>query len=267
MISAAAFAGDLRHALALDLGVRLEAEAEEPAHDLLLDGRGQSLEHLEAFTLVGDDRVLLRVGAQTDALTQIVHRIDVIHPVFIDHAKRDDALDLAHDGGRILLLLGSVEAVHELHQLFFGLLLREGLQLVLRDLPAALRQIDALDMAHHFGELRKVAEVLLLAEGGVDDPVDHEADHGLNAGVQILSVEHLTALLVDDLSLDVHDVVVFQNALTHLIVAAFDGFLCVLDGAGEDLRVDGCVLVDTKTVHHAENALRAEQTHDVILHG
>ena len=109
--------------------------------------------------------------------------------------------------------------------------------------------------------------MLLLAEGGVNDPVDHEADHGLDAGVQILSVEHLTALLVDDLSLDVHDVVVFQNALTHLIVAAFDGFLCVLDGAGEDLRVDGRVLVDAEAVHHAENALRAEQTHDVILHG
>ena len=46
------------------------------------------LEHVEALALILDDGVGLRVGAQADALPQIVHGVDVIHPVLVDHAQR-----------------------------------------------------------------------------------------------------------------------------------------------------------------------------------
>ena len=74
------------------------------------------------------------------------------------------------------------------------------------------------------------------------------------------------ALLVDDLSLDVHHVVVLEDALTGLIVAAFNGLLRVFDRAGENFGIDGGVLVEAERIHHAENALGAEQAHDVVLH-
>ena len=86
-----------------------------------------------------------------------------------------------------------------------------------------------------------------------------------NALLQILTVEHLPALLVDDLALGVHDVVVFQDVLSGLIVAALDGLLCVFDRAGEDLCVDGRILVDAERLHHVHDALGAEQAHDIVL--
>ena len=89
--------------------------------------------------------------------------------------------------------------------------------------------------------------------------------HRLDIPAQILAVKHLTALLVDDLPLDVHHVVVFQHALTRLIVAALHGLLRVFDRAGENFCVDGRVLVDAERLHHVLHPLRAEQPHDVIL--
>ena len=86
-----------------------------------------------------------------------------------------------------------------------------------------------------------------------------------NALLQVLSVEHLPALLVDDLALRVHDIVVFQNALTRLIVAAFDRLLGVFNRTGENLCVDRGVFIDAECLHHVHDALRAEQAHDIVL--
>lgn len=71
--------------------------------------------------------------------------------------------------------------------------------------------------------------------------------------------EHLPALLVDDLALRVHDIVVFQNALTRLIVAAFDRLLGIFNRTGENLCVDRGVFIDAECLHHVHDALRAEQ--------
>ena len=63
---------------------------------------------------------------------------------------------------------------------------------------------------------------------------------------EVLAVEHLLALLVDDLTLGIHDIVVFQHVLADLEVAALDVLLCVFNGVGEHLGIDGRVLVDTE---------------------
>ena len=94
------------HALTLDLLVLLHADGVQAAHRLLLNGGDHLLEHLEGLLFIGDDRVGLGIGAQADALAQILHRVDVIHPVLIHDAQQHDALNLAHDGaGELLLLL------------------------------------------------------------------------------------------------------------------------------------------------------------------
>ena len=122
-------------------------------------------------------------------------------------------------------------------------------------------------MRHHFEEMLLVGQLRLLAEGAGDIGVHIELHHGPDVLLQILAVEHLPALLVDDLALHVHDIVVFQDALSGLIVAALDGLLRVFDRAGEDLGVDGRILVDAERLHHVHDALGAEQAHDVVLHG
>ena len=129
----------------------------------------------------------------------------------------------------------------------------------------ALGKIDALklrgqrcELLGGFGVLGRTVDILDLA---VDDVFHHTVD----GRGKVLSVEHLLALLIDDAALGVHDVIVLQNIFTDLEIAAFDGFLGVFDCAGEHFRVDGRVLVDAEAVHHAHHALRAEQTHDVVL--
>ena len=74
------------------------------------------------------------------------------------------------------------------------------------------------------------------------EPVRHGAAHELlyhlaDGGMEVLAVEHLAALIVDDVALDVHDVVVFEDVLAGLEIPALDGLLCLLDGVREHLLV------------------------------
>ena len=96
---------------------------------------------------------------------------------------------------------------------------------------------------------------------------NHGGEHGLNGLLQVLPVQHLAALLVDDLTLGVHHVVVLQHGLAGLEVAGLHLLLGVLNGVGEDLRVNGGVLVHAQLLHHAHDPLGAEQAHDVVLQG
>lgn len=66
----------------------------------------------------------------------------------------------------------------------------------------------------------------------VYSPCNEVVDHLIDILAQILAVEHLAALIIDDIALLVHNIVVFQNALTGLEVAAFNGLLGLLDSAG-----------------------------------
>ena len=94
-----------------------------------------------------------------------------------------------------------------------------------------------------------------------DGGVHHVHDDVLH----VQTVQHLLALAVDDLALLVHDVVVLQHGLTRLEVAGLHGGLRLLDGAGEDLLLDGGVLVDVQPLHHVGDAVAAEQAHEVVL--
>ena len=190
----------------------------------------------------------------------------MVHPVFVDDAERHHALKLAHGGRAVLLFLLGIGRLHEGEDALGHIVACERLQLFIGRDPDALREADVLKVAHHLEERGAVGQVRLLAEGTGDVGVHVEAHHGLDVLLKVFAVEHLLALLVDDLALDVHDVVVLKNAFPGLIVAALDGLLRVFDCAGENFRVDGCVLAEAEGVHHAEHALRAEQAHDVVLH-
>ena len=54
------------------------------------------LEHLEGLLLVGDERVLLRVAAEADALLEVVHVEEVLFPEAVEDGEHDDALVVAH---------------------------------------------------------------------------------------------------------------------------------------------------------------------------
>src|SRR5881409_749429 len=55
----------------------------------VLDVAHQPLEHLERFGLVLDQRVFLPPGAVVDALAQLIEVVQVVLPLFVDHAEHE----------------------------------------------------------------------------------------------------------------------------------------------------------------------------------
>ena len=80
----------------LSLHLLLYADMEEDADSILTDGGSHALKHLISTHLVFYYRIALAVGLKTDSLTQLVHIIDVSHPLIINHLKKDHALNLTH---------------------------------------------------------------------------------------------------------------------------------------------------------------------------
>ena len=91
--------------------------------------------------------------------------------------------------------------------------------------------------------------MLAAQEGGVDQIGDGAVHHVHDDVLDIHAVQHLLALAVDDLALLVHDIVVLQHGLTGLEVAALHGGLCLLNGAGEHLALNGSVLINVHALH------------------
>src|SRR5436190_22550883 len=78
------------------------------------DAGGHLLEEAVRFALVGDEGVLLSIAPQVDALTELLHRGEVLDPVRVDRAEEHPSLD---DSGKLLaqlLLARLVRLVDEL---------------------------------------------------------------------------------------------------------------------------------------------------------
>ena len=76
--------------------------------------------------------------------------------------------------------------------------------------------------------------------------VDGLAHHLVQLAGDVLAVQHHLALLVDDLALLVHDVVILQHLLTNCKVRRLELLLGALDGVGDELVLDGHILVEAR---------------------
>src|SRR5262245_29427296 len=88
---------------------RLDLRVEEEHQDLLADEPAELFEHRVPLAAVLDERILLRERAQVDALTEVVHVLEVLAPARVDDLEHDVPLDLARDLVAPLLLLLLVE--------------------------------------------------------------------------------------------------------------------------------------------------------------
>ena len=103
---------------------------------ILLNVLRHFVEHIISDHLIFNLRIPLSVSLQADSLTQLIHIIDVIHPLLVDDTKQNHTLQLTN-----LLLcreLGFFFLV-ELHSCFFQLLLQlilaKSLHVVLGNFP------------------------------------------------------------------------------------------------------------------------------------
>jgi len=94
------------------------------------------------------------------------------------------------------------------------------------------------------------------------DRLRHELEGLLG---EVGALEELPALLVDDLTLLVHDLVVLEDVLAQLVVLALDLALGPLDGLRDHLRLDGHVLGQVEAVHHRGDHPGGEEAHEVVV--
>jgi hypothetical protein len=98
----------------------------------------------------------------------------------------------------------------------------------------------------------------------VDDLVHHVARIVLMVS-ETSPHQQVVALLVDDLALIVGDVVVLEQLLADIEVAALDLALGVLDGLGDPWVLDGLALLHAQGLHQVLDAVRGEDAHQVVF--
>src|SRR5918994_544650 len=218
-----------------------------------------------AFVPVLDERILLRHGAEVDAFAEVIHVLEVLAPALVDDLEDHVALDLPRDlvaprlrAFRVLLLRGLGEVVDERLAGQLGDVLAN---LLLGDVGAeeVVRRLDEL------GDVPLLDEFLgrVLRDQSFDDLVDP----ALDVLGEVVAFEDTTALLVDDLALDVEDVVVLEDVLPHDEVLLLDLLLRVLDLLREDRRLHGLVVRELEALHDVVDPITGEQADDLILAG
>ena len=85
---------------------RKDLHAEQVAQRVFLEALHHRLEHVEGLLLIGHQRVLLRIAAQSDAFLQVIHRQQVVLPQAVEHRQHDHALVVAQRIRPKDLLLG-----------------------------------------------------------------------------------------------------------------------------------------------------------------
>ncbi len=235
-----------------------DLEVRDVPDEVVLHARHHRREHVEALTLPLGQRVLLSHRAQVDALAEVVHLVEVLAPVLVDHREHHAALDLAERVAPDRLLLLLVELHRVVGEHLHDLLAIRQVELVERD-PRRERALD----------LRvQLLEVPLLRVLGRAPRLDGVADGAFDRlerlVAQVAAVEDLLAALVDHLALLVHHLVVLEDVLADLEVAVLDRALRALDRLGHHPRLERHV-VGEGLPHHPVHGPRREQPHQLVL--
>ena len=188
----------------------------------------------------------------------------MVHPVLVYHPQQHHTLHLAHDrGGELLLLLfvevgsGGGKGVDDLLRRQLG----DALRLEAHGVPGEVQALHLTQQLPHSG----LVHVALAAEGAADLMADGGGHHVHDDALDVHALQHLLALIIDDLTLLVHHVVVLQHRLTGLEVPGLHRGLSLLNGTGQHLVLNGGILVEVHPLHDGVDALTTEQTHEVIL--
>ena len=71
---------------------------EQETNRVLLKASHHGFKHVEGLFLVGHQRILLAISAQTDAFLEVVHAQQMVFPQAVEHAEHDHALVQPHGG-------------------------------------------------------------------------------------------------------------------------------------------------------------------------
>src|ERR687897_253725 len=118
-----------------------DLEMRHVADEVFLHAGHHRREHVEAFALPLGQRILLSHRAQVDALAQVVHLVEVLAPVLVDHREHHAPLDLAQRVAADRLLFLLVELHRVVGEYLHDLLAVGQVELLERD-PRRERALD-----------------------------------------------------------------------------------------------------------------------------
>src|SRR5262245_46878616 len=234
----------------LRLLLDLQRDVEQAEDDVVPDRAAELLEEDVTLAAVLDERILLRERTQVDALTQVVHRLEVLAPALVDDLEDHVALDLAHQLRAELLLPLAVRVERVSDELLDERVPVGRVDALLGQLVE--RDVGPVEPLHVRDEAR---EVPLLREVGVREllhaGLHRLLDPALHLFREVVALEHAAALLVDDHALRVHDVVVLEDVLARDEVLLLDLLLRVLDLLREDPGLHRLVVRDLEEIGRA----------------
>ncbi len=141
------------------------------------------------------------------------------------------------------------------------------MQLVVAVQPGLQRQTDReirLQLALQRGDIPLLLDAHWRDIGG-DCLVDHVLANRGNGVVDVGFTQQLVALLVDDLALVVGDIIVFQQLLADIEVAALHLALGLFDRIGHHPVLDRLALFHAQRLHEALDPVGGEDPHQVVF--
>ena len=261
------------------------------------------LEQVIGLHLVNDQWVFLLEGGSLYGIFQFVHGPQMFFPAFVDDRQGNGLFDIAHDRLAIAFHGGSqvggnrqhfattigerdsdalvampfvlVYVADHRHQGVGDVLPLPVVEFVelraiaLVDLiDRTLLEVDRIDLRIEAEQRDRFAAEGF--EGAVILVVGHQAfrhrlEHIVEVDRQTLAREGIFATLIDRLPLNVHHVVVLQQALADAEVVLFDLLLGTFDRLGHHRMLDHFAFLMAHAVHQTGNALRLEQAHEVVF--
>ncbi len=246
------------------LRLRLDAHREDDARHFVADVVQQAAEQLERLALVFLLRVLLRIAAQVDALAQVVQRRQMLAPVRIQALQHHRALEAGKGLAADLRHLARIHSLDGLLHLRQQLFVLDRLRLLHR---LHQRHLDAPVVTQR---LLQAGEIPLLFHGlgrhvGAEQLDEHGFAQVLDQIARVDGFENFVAQLVDLAALVVGHVVVLQQLLADVEVAALDLALRGLDRARDDARLDRLAFRHLQAVHDGAHAIAGEDAQQLIV--
>ncbi len=252
----------LQMILQLLLFLRDNADPVNQFSNIRLNRIDHFLKHIEAFDLILNQRIALPISAQIDTFPQHIHMIQMFHPLIIDHAQHDNLLQLAHNRLGIFLFPGGITFLGNLHQRFLKLVAAHSLQIFL--FQPAFRCIDCLrilDQPVQRPFFRIQFFTCILVHFRRNNLMHHIHD----IIPQMIAHEHLAALRINNLTLLIHNIVIFQHILTHIKIARFHFLLRMFNGPRNEFMLNRFILFHAQLIHDRCNIISSEQAQQIIL--
>ena len=222
-----------------------------------------SVEHVKALHAVGNDGVVVSIGAERYSLLELVHVVDMLHPLSVHDLQKRNSLHLAHDGRGELLFLFLISLERGFGGHLDDILLADIVELGKSEVKVVR---DGEQPREVLAQSGKVPVLLLFADKVALHAARHKVLYHLyDVIVQVLALKNLGALAVDYLSLSVHYVVIVEYVLSYVEVSRLDLSLGGLYDIGEHPRLYGHVLIDAQSIHHGGYPVAAEKPHQIVL--